>query len=523
MAESLLVPVNRNICRLTLKYGQYHLAVPYDEKLPPQRENQARVVALDPGVRSFLSWYCADSVGKIGEGAFFRIQRLCERLDDLLSRSAKSPARKRWNMRRAAGRMRIRIENLIAELHRKAARFLVGNLYVVFDLQMCQFVGLVRGARRWTTGESGYRSGLHRIEVWHPSRRTCGSERIQGHEARICKCGAQRHDTHGGRTMVVVAGVDVSKATLEVSVSEGHVLSFENSAAGIRRLLRHMERMGVNKAVCESTGGYERLVVGKLREAAINVQVAHPLRVRAFAKACGYEAKTDPLDAQVLSRYGVVFSESDTAQPEVDPDREELRQLLSRRRQLVEQRVRERNRLDKGVSGSVGKSTRRHVRWLDKEIERLDEEYKELLKHSANLSETVELYQTVPGVGQLTAATLVAYLPELGRWDGKALTSLVGLAPWSRDSGKKRGSRSIRGGRSTVRRALYICAWVVLRVDGDLRDFYRRLRERGKPGKVAVIAVARKLLMQLNAVARRGTPWAKQHGSDYPSYQADSA
>ena len=200
-----------------------------------------------------------------------------------------------------------------------------------------------------------------------------------------------------------------------------------------------------------------------------------------------------------------------------------MRQLLSRRRQLVEQRVRERNRLDKGVSASVGKSTRRHIRWLDGEIDRLEEEYKELLKHSASLTETVELYRTVPGVGQLTAATLVAYLPELGRWDGRALTSLVGLAPWSRDSGKKRGNRSIRGGRSTVRRALYICAWVVLRVDGDLRDFYRRLRERGKPGKVAVIAVARKLLMQLNAVARRGTPWVKRYGSDSPSYQADPA
>ena len=185
--------------------------------------------------------------------------------------------------------------------------------------------------------------------------------------------------------------------------------------------------------------------------------------------------------------------------------------------------MRERNRLDKGVSASVGKSTRRHVRWLDREIERLDEEYKELLKHNASFGETVELYKTVPGVGQLTAATLVAYLPELGRWDGRTLTSLVGLAPWSRDSGKKRGNRSIRGGRGTVRRALYICAWVVLRIDGDLRDFYQRLRERGKPGKVAVIAVARKLLMQLNAVARRGTPWVKQHANNCPSYQPDPA
>ena len=153
--------------------------------------------------------------------------------------------------------------------------------------------------------------------------------------------------------MVVVAGIDVAKATLEVSVSEGPVLSFENSATGIRNLLRHLERTEVTGAVCEPTGGYERLVVGKLRETAISVQVAHPVRVRAFARACGYEAKTDPLDAQVLSRYGVVFSESDTAQPEVDPDRDELRQFLDRRRQLVEERVRERNRLDKGVSGSV--------------------------------------------------------------------------------------------------------------------------------------------------------------------------
>ena len=131
MAEKLPVPENRNICRLSLRYGQYHLSVPYDEKLPSRRENQARVVALDPGVRSFLTWYCTDSVGKIGEGAFFRIQRLCVRLDDLLSRAAKSPSRKRRNMRRAAGRMRLRIENLVRELHRQAARFLVGKFDVI--------------------------------------------------------------------------------------------------------------------------------------------------------------------------------------------------------------------------------------------------------------------------------------------------------------------------------------------------------------------------------------------------------
>ena len=131
MAEKLPIPENRNICRLSLRYGQYYMSVPYDEKLPPERENQARVVALDPGVRSFLTWYSADSVGKIGEGAFFRIQRLCERLDDLLSRTAKSPSRRRRNMRRATNKMRLRIENLVQELHRQAARFLVNNFDVI--------------------------------------------------------------------------------------------------------------------------------------------------------------------------------------------------------------------------------------------------------------------------------------------------------------------------------------------------------------------------------------------------------
>ena len=310
--------------------------------------------------------------------------------------------------------------------------------------------------------------------------------------------------------MIVVAGIDVSKATLDVSVSEGPVRRFENSRSGIRSLLKHIDRMGVTRAVCESTGGYERLLVSRLKATVIGVQVAHPLRVRAFARACGYEAKTDPLDAQVLSRYGVVFPEPDTHEQEGDEEREELRQLLSRRRQLVEQRVQDRSRLDKGISASVGKSTRRHISWLDKEIERLDKEYIELLKRSDNLCRQADLYRSVPGVGQLTAATLVAYLPELGQRDGKALTSLVGLAPWSRDSGKKRGNRSIRGGRSTVRAVLYMAAMSVIRVEGVNKRFYQGLRKRGKVGKVALVAVMRKMLLHLNAVARRGTPWVKQ-------------
>ena len=310
--------------------------------------------------------------------------------------------------------------------------------------------------------------------------------------------------------MAVIAGVDVSKSSLDVSVSEGPVLRFDNSAKGITKLLKHLMKQEATLAVCESTGGYERLLVSRLRKAELGVRVANPSRVRAFARACGYEAKTDPRDAQVLSRYGQVFPESDT--PATEPEREELQDLLRRRRQLVEQRVQEVNRLDKGASDGVAESTKRHIAWLDAEIVQLEKEYQEALRSSTRLAQRAALYRTVPGVGPLTAATLVAFLPELGQWDSRSLTSLVGLAPWSRDSGRKRGQRAIRGGRGVVRKALYLCACSVIQVEGELRRFYQSLRQRGKPGNVALVAVMRKLLLQLNALARRGTPWVPLTG-----------
>ena len=308
--------------------------------------------------------------------------------------------------------------------------------------------------------------------------------------------------------MAAVAGVDVGKANLDVSIAEGPVIRFDNTAKGITKLLKYLRVQDATLAVCESTGGYERLLVGRLRKTGMAVHVAHPSRVHVFAKPCGYEAKTDPRDAQVLSRYGQVFPEPDVPAP--DPEREELRDLLRRRRQFVEQQVQERNRLDKGISRAVATSTKHHIAWLDKETAELDREYQAALQCSAPLAQQAALYRTVPGVGPLTTAILVAHLPELGHWDAKTLTSLVGLAPWSRDSGRKQGQRSIRGGRGIVRRALYLCAWSVVRVDGELRHFYHSQRQRGKPGNVAVVAVMRKLLLQLNAVARRGTPWVPQ-------------
>ena len=148
---------------------------------------------------------------------------------------------------------------------------------------------------------------------------------------------------------------------------------------------------------------------------------------------------------------------------------------------------------------------------MDVEIAQLEKDYQEALQGSTRLAQLSALYRTVPGVGPLTAATLVVFLPELGQWDSKALTSLVGLAPWSRDSGCKRGQRAIRGGRGGVRKALYPCACSVIQVEEELRFFYQNLRQHGKPDNVALVAVMRKLLLQLNALARRGTPWGAFH------------
>ena len=272
------------------------------------------------------------------------------------------------------------------------------------------------------------------------------------------------------------------------------------------------EGAGVSVAVYEPTGGYERQLVRQLHEAGLNPYMVHPNRLRSFARVCGYEAKTDGLDARVLSLFGHTFPMADKQRRKPDPERAELQDLLRRRRQLVNQRVQELNRLDKGITEGSRASAKRHIAWLDDEIARLDEEYQRALRTSPELSRRADLYQSVQGVGILTAATLAADLPELGEGDGKCLTSLVGLAPWSRDSGRQRGYRAIRGGRGTVRRALYMAALsVIQRKNSALARFYNQLRKRGKPGKVALAAVMRKLLLLLHAIARRGTPWVENH------------
>lgn len=307
-----------------------------------------------------------------------------------------------------------------------------------------------------------------------------------------------------------VAGIDVGKQELVVSVARGPGRRFPNTEAGRTAVVAWVRAQAVTHVVCEATGGYERLVVQCLRGTALAVSVAPPTKVRAFARAVGQGAKTDPLDAQLLAHYGEVFDlPVEAAQEEASA---EVRALLGRRQQLLEQRTQEHNRLEKGLQGRVKKSCQRHLAWLDKELQHLEKEYQQAIQAKPALAERAALYQSVRGVGMLTAATLLAYAPEWGQGSGKAVTALVGVVPWAADSGRHRGYRAIRGGRGLVRRALYMAALSVIRTDTDLGRFYQRLRQRGKPGKVALVAVMRKLLLQLHAIARRGTPWVAEGG-----------
>ena len=317
----------------------------------------------------------------------------------------------------------------------------------------------------------------------------------------------------------LVVGIDVAKTRLDASPGGGEVHTFANDDQGIAGLLAWLAARAATLVVCEPTGSYEEPLVRALHQGGFPVHLAHPNKVRAFAHASGRMAKTDRLDAQMLSRYGEVFASAEVPKPE--PEREELQALLRRRRQLVNQRVQERNRLDRAWNPAVRSSTQRHIDWLDQEIAALDREYREALESSQELTRRAHLYRSVPGIGELTAAILVADLPELGHGEGKGLCSLVGLAPWARDSGRQRGYRAVRGGRGAVRRALYMAALSLVRRPAELGRFYHRLRQRGKAGKVALVALMRKLLLLLHAIARRGTPWTLNH-SQLPSTPSPS-
>lgn len=305
-------------------------------------------------------------------------------------------------------------------------------------------------------------------------------------------------------------GIDVSKERLDVcSLPDGGTFSVANDRAGIDELIaRLLEGVRPELVVLEATGKYERPAAVAVAAAGIAVAVVNPRQARDFAKAAGRLAKTDRIDAQVLARFAGAVG----PRPSVLPDEEArvLQDILLRRRQLLEMMVAEKNRLQM-ASEAVARRIAAHVRWLEKELCRVDRELDEAVRESETWRANEELLRSVPGVGPVLARTLLAELPELGTLPRRRLCALVGVAPFNRDSGTFRGKRQVWGGRTPVRAALYMGALVATRHNPLIREFYERLLAAGKPKKVALVACMRKLLSILNAVMRDRVPWHSAH------------
>jgi transposase len=308
--------------------------------------------------------------------------------------------------------------------------------------------------------------------------------------------------------MSCFVGIDVAKATLDVVVSTAPTpRQFPNEPAGHSALLAALTAERPTLIVLEATGGYERALTVALADAGLPVVVVNPRQVRDFAKATGQLAKTDRLDAAVLAQFAAQVQPS--VRPVPDAAAQELRDLVTRRRQLVDMLGQERNRLP-AARGRVRRELQSHIRWLERRVHETDDDLRQSIEQSPVWRVKDDLLQSVPGIGKTVARTLLALLPELGTLDRKQIAALVGVAPLNRDSGEWRGRRQVWGGRAPVRAMLYMAAIVATRHNPILKGLYQRLRTAGKPGKVALVATMRKLLTIVNAMLAHQTPWAAQ-------------
>jgi transposase len=300
-------------------------------------------------------------------------------------------------------------------------------------------------------------------------------------------------------------GIDVAKAQLDIAVRPtGECWTVTNDDAGIAALVAQLEAVAPTLIVLEATGSYQRAAVAALAAAGLPVVVVNPRQARDFAKATGQLAKTDALDARALAHF------ADAVRPVPRPlpnaQTEELRALLARRRQLVAMRTAEQNRLS-GASQRLRADIQAHMTWLATRLAVLDDDLDTTLRASPLWRERETLLRSVPGIGPVCTRTLLLDLPELGMLSRQRVAALVGVAPFKRDSGTLRGTRTVWGGRAHVRTALYMSTLVAVRYNPVLTVFYKRLRAAGKAAKVALTACMRKLLTILNAMVKHQTPW----------------
>ncbi len=306
------------------------------------------------------------------------------------------------------------------------------------------------------------------------------------------------------RTHVFV-GIDVSKAQLDVGfVPKSESLSVANAEEGMALIIERLAKLDVALVVLEATGGLETRITAALSAAGIPVVVVNPRQVRDFARATGRLAKTDAIDARILAEFAMAVRPKIRALP--DEATSELKALSARRRQLTEMIVAEKNRLG-SASKSVRPNIEAHIRWLKDELDRIDDDILQLIKNNSSFKGKDTLLRSAPGIGPVISATLLCQLPELGSLNRKQIAALVGVAPFNRDSGKFKGKRVVWGGRTHVRRALYMGTLVASRFNPVIKEFYNRLLEAGKSPKVALVACMRKLLTILNAMIKHQRAW----------------
>ncbi len=305
-----------------------------------------------------------------------------------------------------------------------------------------------------------------------------------------------------------ILGIDVSKDRLDSdTLPNSQKRSFTNDPAGIAELVEWARQFAPERIIFESTGHYQKAAVGALLAASLPAVVVNARQVRDFAKALGILAKTDAIDAGVLARFGQVVPT--VVKPLPAPEIQAFQALCDRRGQLVRMLAVEKNHRHAAASASpnIIKNINAHITYLEKQIKTLEERMDDFVENSDAFRTRDEILRSIPGIGPQVSRTLLAYLPELGQGTRQQISALVGLAPFNDDSGKESHTRHVRGGRGKARLGLYQAAVVAIRYCPPMKDFYARLKQRGKATKVALIAVARKILVLANALVRSMKPY----------------
>ena len=300
-------------------------------------------------------------------------------------------------------------------------------------------------------------------------------------------------------------GVDIAKARLDVALgNKKEVKSFTNDEAGVDALVTYLQEYHPTTIVMEATGGLEKLISGVLVEANLPVAIVNPRQVRDYAKAKGKLAKTDIIDARIMAEFACDIHPA--PRPLADKQTEEIKSIMARRRQVVGMLTMEKNRLSSATK-SVKPLISAHIEWLKHQLKEIDKNLDEQIRNSPIWREKEDLLRSVPGVGPVLSITLMGSLPELGRLNRKQIAALVGVAPMNRDSGTMRGKRTIRGGRSNVRAALYMATLAATRFNPVIKAYYNHLLAQGKAKKLALTACMRKLLIILNSMVRNNCHW----------------